>query len=283
MPLHGFAGTPDGRIVLMVRQPQDVQRIADGRERVPQLVGQDRQELVLADVSLAQVALTLLDASELRSGLVLPLPRSKRRANRAHEGGHSYGPLEHRHVAELIHRLGHHRGVGTGPGEDENRQVGPHGLLIEPVHQAAAAIERKRLLGQKHSPGTLRQGVADLVQIRAAGTCDTRPLEDGLGQDRVPFRGRENEEPLLAAFDARSRQKFLPSRSGSAAPSNRGTPVSTPRKFLKGSPTLMRPASRRNSRMDLSCAPPRFLTMEIAWRTSPFASKYRMRMTASAR
>ena len=62
---------------------------------------------------------------ELRSGLILPLPRSKGRANRAHERRHAYRPLQHRDVAELIHRLGHRRGVGAGPGQDEHRQVGP--------------------------------------------------------------------------------------------------------------------------------------------------------------
>jgi hypothetical protein len=34
LPLHCFAGALDGRIVVTVRQPQDVQRVADWRERV---------------------------------------------------------------------------------------------------------------------------------------------------------------------------------------------------------------------------------------------------------
>jgi hypothetical protein len=41
-------------------------RIADGRERVPQLVREDRDELVLAPVGLLQPGVGVADASSLR-------------------------------------------------------------------------------------------------------------------------------------------------------------------------------------------------------------------------
>ena len=59
--------------------------------------------------------------------------------------------------------------------------------------------------------------------------------------------------------------------------------MSTAVKSSSGSPTLMPPGFRVSSRMVRSCCPVRFLTTERAWRMAPRASKYRSRITLSAR
>ena len=52
-----------------------------------------------------------------------------------------------------------------------------------------------------------------------------------------------------------------------------GTPVRMPRNWRNGGPTARPFSPIEKSRIERSCAPPRFFTIEIAWRTSPAFSK----------
>ncbi len=53
LPLQHFQHAIGSRVVA-ARQPQDIERIADRRQRIAELVGQRRQKLVLAAVSLKE-------------------------------------------------------------------------------------------------------------------------------------------------------------------------------------------------------------------------------------
>src|SRR6185437_9601142 len=119
----------------------------------------------------------------------------------------------------------------------------------------------------------LAKFIAQVRQITAHTAIDRSTVQDALAQGCIPpGRGQDEQTEL---FDGRVRERhdcaFF--KSGSSTPSYFGMPVRTPRNSRRGSPTRMRPDSRRNSRMVCSWLPPRFLMIEIAWRTSPKASK----------
>ena len=99
----------------------------------------------------------------------------------------------------------------------------------------------------------------------------------------VPARGSQHKHPpielcriaLLHSGASRLRSRQDLRRSGRRS-GRRGTRAATRQRE-----SVLRPAGTRGSVR--SCSPPRFFMTEIACRTSPRASKYRSRITASAR
>ena len=126
-------------------------RVADRRERVAQLVGEHREELVLAPVGLA--------ARSRAAGvahLVLALARAQRRAHRGDDSvGHAHRPLEQGHVAERLHRRrGARAESGAAAREHDERQVRPRRLLAQVARRGATMRWRgERLLGHHDRAG----------------------------------------------------------------------------------------------------------------------------------
>ena len=83
---------------------QQAQRIGNGRQGVAQLVGERRQEFVLAPGVKLQLLLRSADREELLPNLILPAPGLDGGAHGANEGDDPHRTLEHRHVAERLHQ-----------------------------------------------------------------------------------------------------------------------------------------------------------------------------------
>ena len=219
-------------------EPQDVQRVADRRERVAQLVGEHGEELVLAAVGLAQRRARCARCSaQVRSRIwYCRSPRPQRRAHRADQRRHPHRPLQHGDVAEQVHRLGHRGGVGPGPREHQHRQVGPRRLAREPLGQAVVAARRDRLFGQQHRAGAGLQ----LRRRPRPGRRSTRTSTPARLEDRrvsaasLPVGARTSTRCSRLSRSASGHGVF-PSRDGSPAPRR-----SARRSARRGSPAAAR-------------------------------------------
>ena len=98
-----------------------LQRVADRRQRVAQLVRQRRQELVLAPVG-------LLALHQVGTRLVLAIARAHGAANGARQCGDAHRALEQRDVAQRANRLGNGPRIGAAPRQNQDRQVRPRRL-----------------------------------------------------------------------------------------------------------------------------------------------------------
>jgi hypothetical protein len=91
--------------------------------------------------------------------------------------------------------------------------------------------------------------------------------EHRLGQRRVPARRSEHEHAALERLRSGSvTSERLSRRRLLVDDRNAGEDAA---EAAQRRPDLDAPLAMRNSRMLRSCAPPRFFTTEIAWRTSP--------------
>src|SRR4249919_1177449 len=81
----------------------------------------------------------------------------------------------------------------------------------------------------------------------------------------VARRPQEQKHPLRHRWESRVIQWLEPPTAGVGTSS--GTPVSTPRNFLSGSPIRIPSDPMENSRSVDSCAPVRFFITEIALHT----------------
>ena len=79
---------------------------------------------------------------------VLPAAGAESRPQAADEGGEPDGAFEHGDVAEQVHRPGGHWRVGPAAGEQQDRHVGPRGLLTEHFHEAVRLAVGEDFLGQ---------------------------------------------------------------------------------------------------------------------------------------
>ena len=91
----------------------DLERVAQRRERVAQLVREDGEELVLAPVGFAQRGGDPVALAKIVANLVLAAPRAQRGAHRADQRRHAHRALEQRDVAEGLEGVQHELRVGA--------------------------------------------------------------------------------------------------------------------------------------------------------------------------
>ena len=136
-----------------------LERVADRRQRVAQLVRERGEELVLALVGL----LALL---EMRPCLVLPLAGAQRAAHGAHQRGDANRPLEQRDVAERPRVLSRDLRIGPGTRKQQDREVRPRGLSGEQRREPTVA-PRERLLGNHDGGRAPLELERELLQVAA--------------------------------------------------------------------------------------------------------------------
>src|SRR5690606_12155288 len=88
------------------------------------------------------------------------------------------------------------------------------------------------------------------------------------GERAIAGRRQQQQYPLFVAHG----RAGVHAPEATFLPAGRGTPVSTPLNCRNGSPSWMPAEVRVSSRMLRSCAPVRFFSTDMAWRTSPPAS-----------
>ncbi|MCY1213798.1 hypothetical protein D9M72_255950 [compost metagenome] len=240
---------------------QQRQRGAHRRERVAQLVRQRGKKLGLALVGLVQPAQQV-------AHLVLAVACAQRRAHRAHQRRHAHRPLDDGDVGQPAHRVGNDHRVRSLARQDQHRQVGPRRLRGQRLGQRGGGRIGQRFFGQQDRAGALLQPAHERAEIGAGVRGDLGAFKHGLGHDGVP---RSHGAQQDALFDGNG---CLGTHDVRCTPSiGTGTPVRMPLKLRSGSPTRSPVAVIEKSRMVRSCAPPRFLSTEMAWRTSPSSSK----------
>ena len=119
---------PRGNGVLEAAQFEELQTRQQRRQRIAQLVSERREELVLALIGETQRFLGARPVLEVPADLVLALARTKGRADRAEERGHTERALEQRHVAEGPDSFVELGGISAAARQDEHRKIGPRRL-----------------------------------------------------------------------------------------------------------------------------------------------------------
>lgn len=237
------------------------QRGLQRRQRIAQLVRQRGQKFGLALVGQPQ-------ALQRGAQVVLPVARPQGRPHRTHERRHPHRPLDHGDVGHAVHGLGHDARIGALARQHQHRQVGPGRLSLQGLGQPRGGRIGEGLFGQHQGTGAACQlvrqcGQRGAVQHRYAGALEHRPCHQ-----RVPGCCGTHQDPAFERFGGFAHGGLLAGVS-----TGMGTPVRMPRKLRRGSPMWMPVSVSEKSRMVRSCWPPRFLTTEIAWRTSPASSK----------
>jgi hypothetical protein len=143
----------------------------------------------------------VLAPGEVIADLILPLPRTQRRAHCAHQRRDARRALEDGDVAELVHRRGDRGRIGTRPGKHDHGQIGPRRLGRDPCVQAGRAVGDEGLLGEQDGAGAAVHLVAELVHAPAGRRVDVRALENGLRHRAIPAgRGKEQDAPVEIRF-----------------------------------------------------------------------------------
>lgn len=200
--------------------------------------------------------------------MVLAYPRAQGRVHRGGERGDPDGPLEQRDVAQVPQCQSRQRRIRAGVREQQHGQVGPRRLARQALTQEVQCrLAGHGLLRQQQGARPHRQFRGKLLQVGTDAGADAGFCQYGVGQLGIPASGRQQQHAALPLGTGVHDPPAPPAGSCST-----GTPVSTPRKWRKGSPTLMPPASSMYSRIVRSCWPPRFFITEMAWRTSPRVS-----------
>ena len=205
--LPHLARRPDG-----AGKPQQAHRVADRRERIAQLVGERRQELVLA-------AIGLLALEKMCARLVLALARAQRAAHGARQRRDAHRALEQRDVAERAHRARHGGGIGAGAREHQDRQIGPRRLALDQLGEAA--VVRQRFLGDQ-----------DARRRRARARCDRHSRSWQAKHATASLRSMASTSAASLPTGREDQQPALEALAGQLAHSLgffSGTPVSTPR------------------------------------------------------
>ena len=111
---------------------QQLERAADRRQRIAQLVREHGQEFVLAPVGLAHRLQVTFALGQVRAQLVLAHAAAQDAAQRADQRRNAHRPLQHRDVAEQVHGLSDRRGIRPRARE--------HQAVNSAVHSAAEAV-----------------------------------------------------------------------------------------------------------------------------------------------
>ena len=159
---------------------------------------------------------------------------------------------EERFLTIQLHELLMYLGAERRRDDPRRRPSGPDRHAMQTPVDASYLADAVVLLRYFEAKGEVRQAIS-VMKKRGGEHERTHP--------RVQARSRRHPRRRAPAR--------VPRRAHRRAVRTNGTPVSTPRNSRSGSPTRMPPRSSLNSRMVRSCAPPRFFTTEIAWRTSP--------------
>ncbi len=163
-----------------------------------------QQRLHLLD-ALPQQPLGALALRQVLANLVLPLARAQRGAHRAHQRGDAHRPLEHRDVAEQVHRLRDALGIGAVPREHQDRQVRPRRLpgkvAPEAVRCGPASTSSS---GTSSAPAPCCERRAQRVEVSAARRRRSRPGSRIVARERRVARGRREDQDAVARAHAAS-------------------------------------------------------------------------------
>jgi hypothetical protein len=263
-------GAP-GRVAAAVVH-EDVQGVAHRGQRVAQLVGEHRQELVLASRGQGLGVAGLFQLQDVVAQLVLALAPAQGAAQRGHQRRDPHRPFEQGDVAQGADGVAQRDRVGAAAGHDQHRQVRPARLLLQRAHQhRVRAVLGQRFLRHHHRAGAAADLAVQIGSIRAQVAGDAVAPQQLAGEVGVARRRQQQQDPLPRVL--RAAPAHCPALSPAGPSRSCGTPVRIPRKSESGSPMLMPSRPMRSSRMVRSCAPVRFFSTEIAWRTAPRDSK----------
>ena len=157
---------PRGDGVLEAGQFEQLQTRQQRRQRIAQLVTERGEELVLALIGETQRFLGARPVLEVPADLVLALARTKRRADRAEERGHTHRALEQRHVAEGPDGFVELGGISATARQDEHGKIGPRRLCREDLAQGRVVRRRDRFFGKEDRRGARSQFLDQRVERR---------------------------------------------------------------------------------------------------------------------
>ena len=203
----------------------------------------------------------LLSAAEVRGQIVLAIERlpgrlvlaaapPQCRLGQRDQGGWVKRPLDHRDVTEQLEVAGG-GGVAlqtTTPfGQEDERKVGPLRLRLQERADRLQVARAERLVGDDREAGAGIEAIDQIFQTAADRAGQSGLGEHRLRQQRVAPPRREDQ----TMFGCRGRQVPASSRTF-AVPTSVGIPLSTPWKFLRGSPKVTPLPLMRYSRIESS-------------------------------
>ena len=194
LPLDDVAGPVAA--LLVGGHLEDGHGVVDRGERVAQLVGEHRQELVLVAVVLAEGLGLPLPLGEVLPPRVLAAPVAEGRLDGARQRPDLDGPPHERHVPDRFQLPGRRRRL-VGRRQDDEREVGPGGLLLQEPGEASLLVVEDGLVGDDGDGRPPLDLGADLDDVLAEGEGDPHRLEDLRGRGGVPLRRGEEEDSLL--------------------------------------------------------------------------------------
>ena len=183
-------------------------------------------------IDLAKALLAVLERDQPGAGLILATAGAQRRSGDADEGGRVERPFEEGHVAEQFEQSPGGR-IALQPaalGEDDERQVGPFGLGVDPVGQAVEIDPHQRFFGDQRKARPGFEPVDQPVGVAEGGAGDLRFVQHRQRDTGVAASRREHQR----AFGEAVPQAPVP-WAGDAI--NSGTPRRTPWKPVSGSPS----------------------------------------------
>ena len=186
----------------------------------------------------------------------------------------AHRPLEQDDVAERVRgrqRAPPRLRLAAVADQQQQRQIRPGRLVAEAARQPLERPRIERLARDDGGAGALRDARAELVDRpadRSRGVARRQHLGDHRG---IPAGRRQHEDTVgLVVHGRRATGHGCSSRC--ALPTKVGWPVRTPLNSRSGSPIERPRGPKRSSRIVRSCAPPRRLNADSAWRTSPACS-----------
>jgi len=222
LPLQHPAGGPHQRRI-MRRQAQRLDAGDDRRQRVAQLVRQDRQELVLAPVGVDECLFGPLALLEEVADDVLPAAAGDGGAQRADQRDLRHRPLQEADVVagfQPPQLSGVARAASERARQDDDRDRRPRRFRRDPVVPLAAVLQRQSLVGDQHRAGAQLQLSLRMPQVRADRVFQTRRGKCPGGKGGIPARGRQDQDSLLvrACVARRDRERPRHHPRPSAAP-----------------------------------------------------------------
>jgi hypothetical protein len=167
------------------------------RQRVPQLVAERCQELVLAMIGEAKCRFGARALGEVLANLVLTRAGPQRRAHRGHERRHPERPLEQGHVAQRPDGVSGLGGIGARPRQDQHRQIGPGWLRRECRVQRRVMGGGRFFLREEDRAGTRRQLAEQVVERPADVDTDAQRCQSRSRGCRIPGRRGEKQHPSV--------------------------------------------------------------------------------------
>ena len=211
---------------------EQMQRVADRRQRVAQLVGEHREELVLAAVGLAQRLSPRLRA-QLVADLVLPRrPRSGRhRADsigRVDAAGRAASRCRARSAVAAVERIGCRR-RSAARSESRTTAAARRAPPARPAHPAGASASSVSTIAPTPPASISRASVVEVAHTTARdpGIAREGPRDLGVAPRRRAGSGRARR-PTVVSRHHRSASR---PRTCAGSSTSTGTPVRTPRKL----------------------------------------------------